>query len=183
MTPSELAFLQAVVLSLPRNPSVVEIGSWKGRSTVAICEALQITGGRLIAVDTFRGDIHTGEADVEVDFRENTAAFEELLDVFVSDSVSAAKLVPEASVDCVFIDAEHTYASTLADIDAWIAKVKPSGVICGHDYGHYGLTLAIHQRFGVPQHWESIWVTRADQRRWRGRWAVEARLRKLARRV
>ena len=65
MTPSELAFLQAIVLSLPRNPSVVEVGSWKGRSTVAICEALQITGGRLIAVDTFRGDIHTGEADVE----------------------------------------------------------------------------------------------------------------------
>lgn len=49
-------------------------------------------------------------------------------------SLSVAKQFEDASLDFVFIDADHTYEAVKADIAAWAPKVKPSGWISGHDY-------------------------------------------------
>ena len=37
-------------------------------------------------------------------------------------------------LDFVFIDANHSYEACLEDIRLWFPKVKPNGVIAGHDY-------------------------------------------------
>jgi len=50
------------------------------------------------------------------------------------DSVEVAQLVPEESLDFVYIDADHTYESVLRDLGAWVGKVKPNAFIGGHDY-------------------------------------------------
>ena len=34
----------------------------------------------------------------------------------------------------MIIDADHSYESTLQDIEAWWPKVKSGGVMIGHDY-------------------------------------------------
>ena len=39
-------------------------------------------------------------------------------------------------LDFVFIDANHTYDSVKEDITIWWDKVKPGGIVAGHDYGH-----------------------------------------------
>lgn len=49
-------------------------------------------------------------------------------------SVDAAPLVEERSQDFVFIDGDHSYEGVVADIDAWLPKVRPGGWLCGHDY-------------------------------------------------
>jgi len=49
-------------------------------------------------------------------------------------SVEAAKLVPDESLDFVFIDGEHTYPSVTEDIEAWYPKVRKGGIFSGHDY-------------------------------------------------
>jgi hypothetical protein len=41
-----------------------------------------------------------------------------------------------ASIDIVFIDAEHTYSGVKHDIEIWETKVKKGGIISGHDYDH-----------------------------------------------
>ena len=46
---------------------------------------------------------------------------------------AAAKFEPQ-SVDFVFIDAQHTYDGVREDILAWKDKIKPGGILCGHDY-------------------------------------------------
>jgi len=51
------------------------------------------------------------------------------------DSVQAAACFDDASLDFVFIDAEHSYESVAADISAWWPKLKPGGFLLGHDYG------------------------------------------------
>ncbi len=48
-------------------------------------------------------------------------------------SIEAAQLVPDASLDFVFIDACHTEAAARADIMAWTPKIKPPGYLTGHD--------------------------------------------------
>jgi predicted O-methyltransferase YrrM len=180
MSDSELAFLRAIVLSLPEGAQVVELGSWKGLgSTLAFCQALTEIGGHLTAVDTFRGDEHIGEVDIQSEFRNNTAQFKDVIDIVVGDTVGAATQFRDATFDCIFIDATHTYAAARTDIEAWAPKVASGGLMCGHDYGHYGLTLAVNERFGSVGVFETIWYTRSRPRtHWRYR--AEAIARRLA---
>lgn len=51
-------------------------------------------------------------------------------------SVQAAVSFENGSLDFVVIDAEHGYESVVADITAWLPKLKPGGILFGHDYGH-----------------------------------------------
>lgn len=51
-------------------------------------------------------------------------------------SVEAAKSVPDESLDCVFIDANHSYEAVTDDLNAWWPKVKTGCVFSGHDYGN-----------------------------------------------
>lgn len=49
-------------------------------------------------------------------------------------SLEASKQVDDYSLDFVFIDAQHDYNSVSQDIEIWRPKVKPGGLLCGHDY-------------------------------------------------
>jgi hypothetical protein len=49
-------------------------------------------------------------------------------------SVDASRAIPDASLDFVFIDANHMYEPVRTDIEAWWPKVKPGGLFSGHDY-------------------------------------------------
>lgn len=69
------------------------------------------------------------------------------------DSASAASQYAPASLDFVWLDAGHDYATVLADLQAWVPKVKAGGVIGGHDYYHDGseeqVRAAVDGFFGV----------------------------------
>ena len=55
-----------------------------------------------------------------------------LLDTF---SVAAAAQVEDRSLDFVYIDANHTLPHVVADLAAWVPKVRAGGIVAGHDYG------------------------------------------------
>ena len=59
--------------------------------------------------------------------------------------VEAAALYPDSFFDFVFIDDDHTYPVTKANIEAWLPKVKAGGIIAGHDYrnGFPGVDKAV----------------------------------------
>lgn len=51
-----------------------------------------------------------------------------------SHSLDAATRFSDQSLDFVFIDADHGFEAVSADIRAWLPKVKPGGILAGHDY-------------------------------------------------
>jgi hypothetical protein len=65
-------------------------------------------------------------------------------------SVDAADQVADGSLDFVFIDADHSYEGCKADIEAWRPKIKPGGLLSGHDYQNpnfplFGVTRAVDE--------------------------------------
>jgi len=55
--------------------------------------------------------------------------------ILVKDSLDAAPKIADASLDFGFIDANHTYPAVRSDVRVWWPKVKPGGLLAGHDYG------------------------------------------------
>ena len=165
---SELEILRRLAASMPAEAVVVEVGSFRGRSTVAIAEGLErVDRPRLIAVDTFAGDpawddiAEVSEARRQFDRNTEGIAF---LEVIQAESVRAAEGIADTSVDWVFIDALHDYRSVRDDIRAWAPKVKRGGLISGHDYGRAGVTDAVLAVFDDVEVEHSIWTTRSRPR-------------------
>jgi hypothetical protein len=60
-------------------------------------------------------------------------------------SVAAAALFAPRTFDLVYIDASHVEENVLADLEAWYPKVRPGGLLCGHDWNTYeGVNRAVH---------------------------------------
>lgn len=85
--------------------------------------------------------------------------------LFINSSTEAAKLM-DNDLFFVYINADHSYESVKADIEAWWPKVKEKGVLCGHDYGN-GETPGVKQavdefasKFGLKVNTEEIdwWI-------------------------
>jgi hypothetical protein len=168
MKESELAWLYETARSLPPGSRIVEVGCWKGRSTVALCEGLSASTGSLLwAVDTFLGDpgvAHTvGDFDpaaVASAFEANTAGYESLT-LLRAESTQAAAAFEDGSLEWVFIDADHTYGAVIEDIRTWSPKLRPGGLISGHDFGLIDVSNAVTESFGrVSLGPGQIWFTR-----------------------
>ena len=110
-----------------------------------------------------RSNVSQDEFDVNYQqTRERLAPFGGRSEIWRMMSVEAAERVPEGSLDFVYIDARHDYGSVLEDLDAWFSKVKPGGIIAGHDYadgdfpqGKFGVKSAVDEFFArleIPVH-------------------------------
>jgi hypothetical protein len=55
----------------------------------------------------------------------------ELLQAFTPQ---AAERFADETLDFVYLDANHSYLAVCGDLRAWFPKVKPGGLLAGHDY-------------------------------------------------
>ena len=151
MSPDELKWLYDMAKQMN---TVVEIGSWKGRSTHALLAGCR---GTVHSVDHFKGSadpIETGHQDVYDDFMRNVGQAKNLV-VHRTDSLSAAREVADDSVDAVFVDGGHQYHEVLADIRAWLPKAKK--LICGHDIQAPAVLKAVEDTLGRVAFVDRIW--------------------------
>lgn len=129
----------------------VEVGTDHGKYAQQLCEG--IPGLKLTCVDPYLAytegaNTHTQE---EVDQIAQEAVHRLIpYHAFVNKmtSMEAVKNVQDNSLDFVFIDGNHDYEHVLEDITEWTKKVKPGGIVCGHDYkvdpvNKYGVIEAV----------------------------------------
>ncbi len=120
----------------------VELGVREGRFTKHIL--VHVPDSQLIGVDVWRAlptrDAPGAETYAEWPMARYRAQAIALVDQFPNrcrmlemTTDEAAKALPDASVDFVFIDADHTQDAVARDIAAWTPKVRPGGLIAGHD--------------------------------------------------
>jgi len=149
----------------PENGIFVELGAYKGKSTSFIVTEM-INRNRNIqfyTVDTFEGD--SGSTDkTEIDaykqvnvssmyqeYLQNIQHIHEFFTTMVNYSNEAAEYFLDDSVDCLFIDAGHSYEAVIKDIAAWLPKMKNGGIMAGHDYHAWkGVKEAVDGAFDKP---------------------------------
>ena len=114
---------------------VVEIGTAAGRGSTRIGgEYVKRSGGTLYCVDP-HGSNDWGGTRGYLAFLANLRIFEFESTVFPirAGSVEAAALFDDGSLDGAFLDGSHLYADVLADIDAYLPKIRQGGLLFGHD--------------------------------------------------
>jgi predicted O-methyltransferase YrrM len=122
---------------------VAEIGSFLGNgSTRTIAAKLRPFGGLLYCIDTWRGNQNVEwhqqlarDFDLFATFRDHVHRYDadEMVKPLVMASRDAARVFSDTACDLVFIDADHSYEAVLEDIALWRPKVRPGGILCGHD--------------------------------------------------
>lgn len=157
MTNGELTWLSGVALGMD---SIVEIGSWKGRSTQAL---LNSCSGTVYSVDHWQGspDDPSGflakQEDVYKQFVENVGYYPNLR-VLRMPSLEAAETFNGKKADFIFIDGDHSHDAVVKDIKAWLPKC--SKLIAGHDFPE--VALAVRECLGDVRVVGSIWYKRLD---------------------
>lgn len=138
-----LDYYQRVVRGLPDHAHIVEVGVYQGQSTAGLAVEI-INSGKTITldvVDWFRGSPSETGPQAQCDPVVLRATFERhvapvrhaISHIHAMASVDAAALYADASLDFVWIDASHATQPVYDDLDAWWPKVKPGGIIAGHD--------------------------------------------------
>jgi hypothetical protein len=117
---------------------IVEIGSWKGKSTICLAKGSE-TGSRLkiYAIDPHIGsEEHQAAGQVWTfdEFQANIrkAGVQDSVTPLVKMSIDVARDF-DKPVSLVFIDGAHDYESVKADFEAWFPKVIEGGIVAFHD--------------------------------------------------
>jgi len=163
LTAREAVFLYEVASTLKPAAYWVELGSWCGRGLwaaacgmperAAVC-GIDICQGSLPIQEGSNQCAPHGDRDWQLDLLDATVnAIERLAGTattyLIGDSASyAGGLV--SPVDVLVVDAAHEYDSVRRDLDAWLPKMKPGGLVIGHDYTakNPGVVRAFDERFG-----------------------------------
>lgn len=158
------------VRNTPEGGVIVEVGVWKGKSIAFLAVEAANSGKQLniYAVDTWRGspleDDHQNDWYVMNDklyelFLENTKPLSHIIKPIRKPSLEAVAEFSDKSIDRVFIDAAHDFDSVVADIKAWLPKIKSGGVLAGHDWGWESVRTAVQATLpqAVPTN-EDCWT-------------------------
>ncbi|MCX8190279.1 MAG: class I SAM-dependent methyltransferase [Candidatus Diapherotrites archaeon] len=118
---------------------IVEIGSWKGKSTVWLAKGSK----RGKKAKVYAIDPHTGSSEHQKqgekiwtfeEFKKNIekAKVDDIVVPIVKTSEDAAKDFEE-KVGLIFIDGAHEYELVKLDLDIWFPKVIEGGIMAFHD--------------------------------------------------
>jgi predicted O-methyltransferase YrrM len=121
---------------------VVEIGGYLGKSTCFLGNSISCSGKhiRVICVDVWPSTYYESTALLAKDPFEiwwaniRQSGWDEFIFPLRTTSQVASTLV-RSNLAAVYIDGDHRFEFVKQDISAWLPKVRPGGILAGHDYG------------------------------------------------
>ncbi len=135
LVPGQEWWLYETASRLQDSAVLVEIGSFKGRSTACLALGCQGTRKRVYTIDTFNGnDVDFHERDFFETFRANLdrAGLCDWVESLIGDSKDVGKRWSRP-IDFIFIDGSHQYVDVLSDFETFYPHVKQGGLIAFHD--------------------------------------------------
>jgi hypothetical protein len=144
----------------PDTSTIIEVGTWKGRSTIQMANCLKkinpATTASIIAIDTWLGapefwtwglddptrgislNCSQGYPQVFYTFTKNVKAYghHNIIAPLPISSVQGADVLQHYNIqaDIIYVDAAHEYEPVKADIEKFWRLLKRGGVMFGDDY-------------------------------------------------
>lgn len=170
-SPAQVARLAARAAAVPSGGRIVEIGSFRGRSTIAIARSAR-PGVEIVAIDPHAGN---DRGPQELDGFADAAAEDH--DVFlanleragVRDRVTYRRRFSHEAlnevtgpVDLLHIDGAHRPGPARRDFRSWGARVAPGGSMLVHDaFSSVGVTAAIGAELLLSRRWRYVGRSRS----------------------
>lgn len=147
----------SLLTALPKGGVVAEIGVAEGDFSEQIW--ISTSPARLHLIDPW---VHQSRAEYvgdisNIDDHGHDAKMRKVLDRF-SEPIDQGKIVvhrafsgdiapefPDEYFDWIYVDGDHSYDGALTDLEAFLPKLKPDGMILGHDF----CTLPGYKAMGV----------------------------------
>jgi predicted O-methyltransferase YrrM len=166
MSPDQARRLYDAAASTTAGQRIVEIGSFRGRSTIVLASAAP-AGVQVIAIDPHAGNDRgpqeiDGFAEQAAD--DNTVFNANLAAAGVADRVrhvrafsNLAHADVDGPIEVLYVDGAHRYAPARADIRDWGARVSNGGTMLIHDsFSSIGVTLAIIRELVFGSSWRYV---------------------------
>ena len=136
----EARFLGLLAACVPAKGTIVEIGSFKGRSTVMLAKVASLYGcGPVVAIDP-----HNSPILLDHQANRGASSYQDFLDSIQAAGVSA-HVEPHAAyskevanswnrpIRILWIDGDHSYEGAKSDLDGFFPHLVPRGVVAFHD--------------------------------------------------
>ncbi len=139
LSDKEVIFLYSAAGKNDKTGTILEIGSWKGKSTICLALGLKNSNSRekVHAVDWHKGSKEHGSVSTEKEFKKNVknAGVSDFVTPIIMKSEDAAKVwsKKKAPIRLLWIDGSHEYEDVKKDFVLWNKYVIEGGVVAFHD--------------------------------------------------
>lgn len=163
MTEGQARALYGAAAACPPGGTIVEIGSFHGRSTIVLASACP-DDATVIAIDPHAGN-DRGPREIEgyeYEASEDHDTFvRNLLTAGVGDQVRHVRMSSDVAlseidgeIDVLYVDGAHRYALARADIGRYGSRVRRGGTMLIHDsFSSIGVTGAIMRELLMSRQW------------------------------
>lgn len=166
MSPDQARRLYDAAVRTSAGQRIVEIGSFRGRSTIVLASAAA-AGASVVAIDPHAGN-DRGPQEIE-GFADEAAGDHEVFNANlaaagVAERVTHLRMFSDAahgevagSIEVLYIDGAHRYAPARTDIRDWGERVSDGGTMLIHDsFSSLGVTLAILRELVPGKRWRYV---------------------------
>ena len=164
-----------VLKLLPKGGTAVEVGVAYGDFTIQILE--QLRPDHFFAIDTFgirAGDEPWGRKELEEQNCTHFEYYRKKFRTWIDQGTMTCRQglswellaqMPDHSIDYLYVDADHSYASVRKEIDAFKSKIREGGLVQFNDYTYfdqnalvpYGVPKAVHE-FMEEENFEMLYL-------------------------
>lgn len=130
---------------------IVEIGSWKGGSTIWLAKGSK-AGNR---VKVFAIDPHVHGTFEEFKRNIKAAGVDDIVVPIIKTSEESARDFTEP-VELIFIDGDHSYEAAKLDFKAWFPKLVDGGLMAFHDATWNGVKKVVGESVCRSSHFKNV---------------------------
>ncbi len=126
----EHLFLMGIVSQLKPNSDILEIGTFKGQTSIFIAKLRKDIN--IITIDNHEGipeeGFYSSKDEVDSSIKRNNLSSQ-----IKHKEISSQEFLPEKKFDLIFIDGDHSYEGVKFDFEKFKHYLKEDGTIIIHD--------------------------------------------------
>jgi hypothetical protein len=152
---------------LNRPVKILEVGVFEGRSTCHLAQQLgkNKVDAEFHACDLFVGEFFSQRLNLSpdrnfrfiVEYNLHSLKLLEKVILHTASSFEVLSSFPDSSLDFIFLDGDHSEETVTTEIELAIRKIKPTGIIGGHDYDVPSVKSAVDKFLPVKDYEGHVW--------------------------